>query len=217
MILRKNSAFQASFPPFLKRRKASPRGISASMRTNHVSTFMFHAVGRGSSHTYTNCPRFMDLERQISTLSFFPNGPSLPDLLRISKGSLSQLASPWAWLRWPHLCWDSPPPGLGCSLNSRAEVDWGGSSQKPMSHPGDFQDGASVPFSTVRHVFKSPLIQLSGVLQGWRCFWWHAHIHRGTEAHTIQILHSSVSSRTSQPFKNSWGCINAPPGLGCRH
>lgn len=174
----------------------------------------------GLWYTYTNCPRFMDLERQISTLSFVPNGPSLPDLPEISKGSLSQLASPPepGWDGLP--CWDSPPPGLGCSLNSRAEVDWGRSSQKPMSHPEWFsQDGAWVPFSTVRHVFKSPLIQLSGVLQGWRCFLvarTHTQRHRGT--HTIQILHSSVSLGTSQPFKKFlrlYQCTS--PGLGCRH
>ena len=43
-----NSTFQASFPPFLKRRKASPRGISASMRTNHGSIFMFRVKLEGA-------------------------------------------------------------------------------------------------------------------------------------------------------------------------
>ena len=96
MICRGNPTSQASFPPFLKRRKARPSGISASVRTNQLSILMFRvklAAGH-SSRTCANSPGFVDLERRILTLSFVLSGPSLSDLPAMSRGSLSQLAFP---------------------------------------------------------------------------------------------------------------------------
>ena len=141
--------------------------------------------GRGSSHTYTNCPRFMDLERQILTLSFVPSGPCLQDLPVISRGSLSQLAYP------PEPGWDGltlagipHPPGLGCSLNSRAVVDWGGASQKPESHPGDFHRmGHQSHFLLWDMCLRVHWSSSQVSFRDGDAFWGHAHTYRGTKAH----------------------------------
>lgn len=188
MILREKLSLPGLISSFSKEKESQPTWdicFYEDKSRQHLHVPCEVGRGGGSSHTYTNCPRFMDLERQISTLSFFPNGPSLPDLPEISKGSLSQLASP------PEPGWDgltlagiAHPPGLGCSLNSRAEVDWGGSSQKPMSHPGDFHRmGHQSHFLLWDMCLRVHWSSSRVSFRDGDAFWWHAHIHRGTEAH----------------------------------
>lgn len=188
------------------------------MRTNHVSTFMFRVKLEGAGALviptlialglwiWRDRYRHSHLSRMVpacqtslwSARAHYPSWPLPLSLAEMASPLLGQ-PTPQAWA----VLWTARG-----TFTEASEPPWWFS-----------QDGASVPFSTVRHVFKSPLIQLSGFLQGWRCFLaarTHTQRHGGTPA--IQLLHCSVSLGTRQPFKEFLRLYQyTSPGLGCRH
>lgn len=139
--------------------------------------------GGGLRNTYPNSlgVRIRRGRYWHSHLSQVPCLSDLPD-------DQGLIISPRAWWRWPDPC-HIPTPGWGRPVNSRAEMGWHGSSQKPNEPPWWFsQDGASILFSIARHVLMSPLIQLSASLQGWDVSWAHGHTREHPHTHAYMCI-----------------------------
>lgn len=193
----KNSTFQASFPPSLKRRKARPRGISASMGTNHVSIFMFHVKLEGTGplviptlivlglwiwrdrYRHSHLSQ-MVLACQTSLWSAGAHYLSWPIPL-----SLAEMASPllghptpqaWAVLWTAGLRWTE-----GALRRSRWAIlviftGWGIS---PIFY-----------WETCVQESIDPARRVS--FRDGDAFWWHAHLYRGTKAHAPFRSYSPV-------------------------